>query len=91
MVVLFQLNYFLGWFKISKEELIKQINICKNQIADLEGKLINIDEEIKKFKNVKDDTLNHIKNIKKEIDGLKEDLLKLEKEDILAEKHFLRV
>jgi len=53
--------------------------------------LINIDEEIKKFKNVKDDTLNHIKNIKKEIDGLKEDLLKLEKEDTLAEKHFLRV
>jgi hypothetical protein len=50
-----------------------------------------MDKEIKKFKNIKDETLNRIKIIKKEIAGLKEDLFILEKEDSLSDKHILRI
>ena len=40
------------WYKISEEGLIKQINICKKQIKDLEDELGLIKEEGKKLKRL---------------------------------------
>ena len=76
-------------FFISKEELIRQINTCKTQIIDLEANLTNLNVEAEKLKQIQDDTHVSISNIKKEIRGLKSELLTLEKEEALARKQFL--
>lgn len=76
-------------FFISKEELIRQINTCKTQIIDLEANLTNLNVEAEKLKQIQDDTHVSISNIKKEISGLKSELLTLEKEEALARKQFL--
>lgn len=76
-------------FFISKEELIRQINTCKTQIIDLEANLTNFNVEAEKLKQIQDDTHVSISNIKKEIRGLKSELLTLEKEEALARKQFL--
>ena len=76
-------------FFISKEELIRQINTCKTQIIDLEANLTNLNVEAEKLKQIQDDTHVSISNIKKEISGLKSELLTLEKEEAIARKQFL--
>ena len=79
------------WCKISEQGLIRQINVCKKQIEDLEEELGLIKKESDKLKEVEEETNKKIRMIKKEIDGLNEQLASLEKEDdtILQKKIFI--
>ena len=78
---------FQQYYIILKEGIIKQINICKQQIKDLKENIDEIKKKSTLLKETEDETNKRIKTIKKEIDGLKEQLLLLEKEDTVPPKY----